>query len=352
MKRLLILSVLLGITSAPAVAQYAYTSTSLTQGSTNIYASTHVEVDYYTAYYYYVAMWSELDPNCSVNGYSSDCSTLQAVASGWSYGSSSASWSASVPISATSYVVFAVPEVVEYHEVWLEECYCYIYYDPYGYSLYGGEWATPYFYVCAYGPVVYTYTNVIPLGLAYSQTTVCPFPTGESSTWFGWEPGDSPYYMAFFVAGLQANPNLSFDDRYVYEDLNPYNPFDSCKAAWGSNSPFDPWNPPAGMSGAVVGSIYYGYGPYYGVYYGPYHNGYGMDAIGWPNSYSASVTWYQNQMRNGYPVPSCYWAAYQHMYMNGCPGSPQQYYEPGHSIGGFITSSTVYMFRAGAYATR
>jgi hypothetical protein len=62
-----------------AFAQYSYTSSSISATSTTVYASTYVELDYASADYYTLELWSELDQNCNV---SCDYNT-SGVAGGW-----------------------------------------------------------------------------------------------------------------------------------------------------------------------------------------------------------------------------------------------------------------------------
>ncbi len=112
MKRTTVILAFLLALGAVASAQYAYSSTSLSQTSGTIYASNYVEVDYLTADYYWLATWNEFDQNCTY--YSCDYPT-NTVAAGWSYGTSSTSWSSSTPVSYAEYALYAAPEVVTYY---------------------------------------------------------------------------------------------------------------------------------------------------------------------------------------------------------------------------------------------
>jgi hypothetical protein len=229
----------------------------------------------------------------------------------------------------------------------------YLSYDPFDFNFWGANCSTymPNVSCIGYGPPLLL-ANIIELSVAAvsKTTTTCSFPSGELSTYFDWMPGNQPFYMALFFATLQTNPWKSFDGRIVYEDLTKGSPFDTCKDQWGSNSPYPAWNTQEGIvSSANVGVLNYPSG----LYYGPYHNGYGFDKIGWPDDLAASVAWYQNQMRNGYPVQSCGWLINQHMFMNGCsPNQASKYYEPGHSMYGWITKDNVTIYRATASAAR
>lgn len=89
MKRTTVILAFLLAMGAVASAQYAYSSTSLSQTSGTIYASNYVEVDYLTADYYSVATWNELDQDCSLDTCLYPTNT---VAAGWSYGASSTSY--------------------------------------------------------------------------------------------------------------------------------------------------------------------------------------------------------------------------------------------------------------------
>jgi hypothetical protein len=177
MKRTTVILVFLLAMGAVASAQYAYSSTSLSQTSGTIYASTYVEVDYLTADYYSVATWNELDQDCSLDSCEYPTNT---VAAAWSYGASSTSWSSSASATYGEYSLYAAPEVVTYY-YYYNEYYQPVYEDEYGYSYAGGEDCTPDFYEYAPDSYVEIDYDIIPLDLAYAAAVTCDFTISPAS---------------------------------------------------------------------------------------------------------------------------------------------------------------------------
>ncbi len=177
MKRTTVILAFLLAMGAVASAQYAYSSTSLSQTSGTIYASNYVEVDYLTADYYSVATWNELDQDCSLDTCLYPTNT---VAAGWSYGASSTSWSYSTSATYGEYSLYAAPEVVVYY-YYYNEYYEPVYEDEYGYSYAGGEDCTPDFYEYAPDSYVEIAYDIIPLDLAYAAAVTCDFTISPTS---------------------------------------------------------------------------------------------------------------------------------------------------------------------------
>jgi hypothetical protein len=310
-RRIPIPAMLVLVCVSKAFGQYAYVSTSLSYDDTTVYASTYAEVDYYTAGYYYLELWSELDQGC----YYSCNDQTEAVAYGWTYGySGSAWWSGSAPVNNTWYTVWAEPFLVTYYDTLIG---CEYYWDDvYGYSLLsgdGGEGGNPSIYEGAPGTYEYTVTNVIPLYAAWQAVfaQACPNPASEisqASSWCGSCRGGI-FVVNLLDAGGAAPPNGKYQGRIVSEVLS--NEQDNCY--FNGSTQAQIVNPPAPGPPWTVTSI----------------NGYGGDDIG---DDPAWIQYYQSAIASGAApysnngMGSCSEGNTQTMSIQACQGTAMTIY--------------------------
>jgi len=194
MKSLLLAASCMLAFCAAASAQYSYSSTSLYETSGTVYASAYAEIDYYSAEYYSLNMYSELDA-CNF------CYGSNEIAWAWPnepFGTTSVSWSTSTPVSGTFYTVWALPNLVIEYSYYDDGCGCEAYEDEYGYSLVEDDSASPDLY--DYPPCEYevTYVTSVSLGSAYTVADATTNPPYISAVqiWSGETgPGGSGYWI-------------------------------------------------------------------------------------------------------------------------------------------------------------
>lgn len=330
---------------SPSYAQQlsAYSDWAYDQGSGEVYMVAETWADYSTAYYYdtLVIMSLAVTPRGG--------STYYTCQRGATASDAAAHVDCTATVHGDADLQFVTQhEVTATYNVYQFEPFCtwdcYDWWDAFRVSLLGvggvyipdsTSWFAP-------GPPAVSVPQTQTLQAFLSRqgsTGVCPFPTGESSTFFMWS--DTYYHAAGFAAALEGDS--VYNNRWTYEWLTSVDA-DTCHQ-FHPNPQYPPFVAKGGgmwQVGRLRGEN--------ALDLGPSHNGYGLDFVGFPDS--NAVAFYMNWLRSHPSMVSCGLTYQQQMKIQHCSDGTWRDYGSPNAMHWTIRPYSVELQRGNASASR